>query len=348
MKAFLGVEFQLVCCAYFLSYKTLRIFLAALSGFMYFRMNNLHKEDMNFKKIVAVDETLLNEAALKQLKAIGEEVVVYHDFPTEEEEVIRRIGNADCLLVSFRTPIRRSVLDACPNIRYIGMCCTLYNPESSNVDVIEARKRGITVLGVKDYGDEGVVEYVVSELVRLLHGFGNVRWLKESTELTGRKVGIIGLGKTGGMVAEAMRFFGAEVLYYSRTRKPEAEAKGIAYRPLADLLKEAEIVCTCLPRNNYLLGEPEFALMGDRKILVNTSVGPTFEVDALKKWLGTCKHSYYLCDATGMDVARDALKDIPNVLYTPYISGKSIQSVERLSQKALANIRTFLSEVPQV
>ena len=178
------------------------------------------KEDMNFKKIVAVDETLLNEAALEQLKTIGEEVVVYHDFPTEEEEVIRRIGDADCLLVSFRTPIRRSVLDACPNIRYIGMCCTLYNPESSNVDVIEARKRGITVLGVKDYGDEGVVEYVVSELVRLLHGFGNVRWLEESTELTGRKVGIIGLGKTGGMVAEAMRFFGAEVLYYSRTRKP--------------------------------------------------------------------------------------------------------------------------------
>ena len=83
---------------------------------------------MNFKKIVAVDETLLNEAALEQLKTIGEEVVVYHDFPTEEEEVIRRIGNADCLLVSFRTPIRRSVLDACPNIRYIGMCCTLYNP----------------------------------------------------------------------------------------------------------------------------------------------------------------------------------------------------------------------------
>ena len=113
MKAFLGVGFQLVCCAYFLFHKTLRIFLAALSGFMYFRMNNLHKEDMNFKKIVAVDETLLNEAALKQLKIIGEEVVVYHDFPTEEEEVIRRIGNADCLLVSFRTPIRRRVLDAC-------------------------------------------------------------------------------------------------------------------------------------------------------------------------------------------------------------------------------------------
>ena len=78
--------FQLVYYAYFLSYKTLRIFLAALSGFMYFRMNNLHKEDMNFKKIVAVDETLLNEAALKQLKTIGEEVVVYHDFPLKKRK----------------------------------------------------------------------------------------------------------------------------------------------------------------------------------------------------------------------------------------------------------------------
>lgn len=61
--------------------------LAVLSGFMYFRMNNLHKEDMNFKKIVAVDETLLNEAALEQLKTIGEEVVVYHDFPLKKRKL---------------------------------------------------------------------------------------------------------------------------------------------------------------------------------------------------------------------------------------------------------------------
>ena len=66
-----------------------------------------------YYRVLCTFETLLNEAALEQLKTIGEEVVVYHDFPTEEEEVIRRIGNADCLLVSFRTPIRRRVLDAC-------------------------------------------------------------------------------------------------------------------------------------------------------------------------------------------------------------------------------------------
>lgn len=90
------------------------------------------------------------------------------------------------------------------------------------------------VLGVKDYGDEGVVEYVVSELVRLLHGFGNVRWLEESTELTGRKVGIIGLGKTGGMIAEAMRFSVPRCCTTAVPvkRKPKQKALPIARWPI--------------------------------------------------------------------------------------------------------------------
>lgn len=79
--------------------------------------------------------------------------------------------------------------------------------------------------------------------------------MKESTELTQRKIGIVGLGKTGRMIADALSFLGADVSYYSRTRKPEAEKVGIVYRPLEELLADVEIVCTCLPRNNYILGE---------------------------------------------------------------------------------------------
>lgn len=297
-----------------------------------------------FKKIVAVDETLLNEKALQQLQNLGDEVVIYHDFPQDENIVIERIADADCLLVSFRTPIRRNVLDACRNIRYIGMCCTLYNPESCNVDVIEARKRGITVLGVKDYGDEGVAEYVISELVRLLHGFGGIRWHKDSTELTKCKTGIIGMGKTGRMVADALKFFGAEVSYFSRNRKLEADDAGYAYMPLDELLEKNEIICTCIPRNNYLLGKREFSILGNHKIIVNTSVGPTFDVAAMKDWLNASDGNYYLCDATGMGNVYEDLKSCKNLLYTPYISGKSIQSIERLSQKALANIDYYFQE----
>lgn len=295
-----------------------------------------------FKKIVAVDETLLNETALEELRKAGEEVMVYHDFPQDEEVVKNRIGNADCLMVSFRTPIRKAVFDACPNLRYIGMCCSVYDPRSCNVDLEEARRRGIVVKGVKDYGDEGVVEYVVSELVRLLHGFGGKRWKEESTELTGQQVGIVGLGKTGKMIADALKLFGASVSYYSRHHKPEGDEAGYVYRSLPELLDVCDIVCTCLPRNTFLLGKDEFARMGNGKILVNTSVGPTFDVDALEQWLAANPQSFYLCDATAMGNLAERLSGIENVLYTPYISGKSVQSVERLGRKALKNLHDFL------
>ena len=52
----------------------------------------------------------------------------------------------------------------------------MYSPESANVDIRYAEANGITVTGIRDYGDEGVVEYVVSEVVRLFHGFGVEAW----------------------------------------------------------------------------------------------------------------------------------------------------------------------------
>ena len=65
------------------------------------------------------------------------------------------------------------------------------------------------------------------------------------------------------MIADALRFLGAEVYYFSRTRKPDAEAAGIAYLPLRELLPEVDILCTCLPRNTILLGADEFRLFGN-------------------------------------------------------------------------------------
>ena len=100
------------------------------------------------------------------------EVVMYPDVPAGDDEIVARIGDADAVLLSYTSQINRAVLEKCPDIKYIGMCCSLYSPESANVDIRYANERGITVTGIRDYGDEGVVEYVVSELVRCLHGFG--------------------------------------------------------------------------------------------------------------------------------------------------------------------------------
>ena len=147
-----------------------------------------------FEKIVVVDSTGLNTWGVERLKELGKEVVFYTGIPETDEEIVNRIGDADCVLVSYNTQIRRNVIEACPNIKYIGMCCTLYSESSANVDIAAARERGITVLGIRDYGDEGVVEYVISELVRLLHGFGGKQWRHKAYELGGQKVGIVSWG----------------------------------------------------------------------------------------------------------------------------------------------------------
>ena len=295
-----------------------------------------------FNKIVVVDYTGLNQKAQKRLTELAQEVVSYDTEPADTAECVRRIGDADALLVSYATRIGREVIEACPKLRYIGMCCSLYSEESANVDIVAARERNITVLGIRDYGDEGVPEFVVSELVRLLHGFGGRQWRTQAYELTGLKVGMIGLGRTGGMVADALRFFGAEVYYNGRSRKPEAEAKGIQWLEKEALLKEVDILGTCLPRNTIALTQREFALLGHNKIFFNTSVGVTFDVPALECWLDD-KDNFYLSDQVGMGEYAPLLAKRKNVIFRDRVSGHSVQCMERLSRKVIDNVELFLS-----
>ncbi len=88
------------------------------------------------------------------------------------------------------------------------------------------------------------------------------------------------------MIANALKFLGADVSYYSRSRKPQYEEKGIGYRPLGELLESSEVVFTCLNKNVILLHEEEFQKLGNGKILFNTSIGPAFEPEDLKKLAG--------------------------------------------------------------
>lgn len=172
-----------------------------------------------FQKIVAIEPTGLIPSAVEKLSSFAREVVLYDDIPENDQAILNRIGDADAVLISYTSRLEKQVLEKCDNLKYIGMCCSLYNPESANVDIHYANSRGITVTGIRDYGDEGVVEYVISELVRCLHGFDQEPWDGMPREITGLKAGIVGLGKSGGMIADALRFFGAEISYFAAARR---------------------------------------------------------------------------------------------------------------------------------
>lgn len=297
-----------------------------------------------FKKIVAIEPVNLTADAEERLKAYADSVQMYRDMPENDEETVRRIGDADAVLVSFTTYIGANVLAQVPHVRYIGMCCSLYAEESANVDIKYAGEHGIKVAGVRDYGDRGVVEYVIYQLVRILHGYDYPSWSEKPLELTGLKIGIIGLGTSGGMTAEALSFMQAQVSYYSRTRKPDKEKQGIRYMELSKLLRENEVIITCLNKNVILLQEEEFQILGNRKIMMNTSIGPAADMTALKKWVSD-PSNILCCDSKGaIGEIADEIMGQENVICMNGCSGKTAQSYELLTKKALENMEHFLAE----
>ena len=298
-----------------------------------------------FQKLVAIEPVSLIPSAEQELSCYAKEVRLFEDIPADNDEIVRRIGDADAALLSYTSRIDRDVIERCPNLRYIGMCCSLYSEASANVDIAFARSRGIRVLGIRDYGDRGVVEYVLHELTGILHGFGMPMLHDEPVEIYGLKVGIVGLGVSGRMIANALQFLGAEVSYYSRSHKPDAEAAGMAYTLLPQLLAESEVVFTCLNKNVLLLGSEEFAQLGTGKVLFNTSIGPGFDSAALEQWL-TLPGNHFFCDtrAAAGPVSEDFFAR-ENVHCANVSAGRTKQAFVLLSQKVLANLRTALADL---
>ncbi len=299
---------------------------------------------MRFNKIVSVDNTGLVEPVREKLRQLADEVEFYDDFPKDNIEIITRINDADCLLVSWNTPIDKEVIDSCPNLKYIGMCCSLIDESSANVDIAAARERGIIVYGVRDYGDEGVIEFILGELIRLFHGYGQYQWKEDVQELTGQKLGIIGLGAVGSMLAERAMAFGMEVYYYNRSQKAELEEKGVKYLPLEELLQKVDILSTNLPRNTKVLFKEHFEQFGNGKIFINTALGPTFEVPAFLEWIKEAGN-YAIFDQVAMGDYFEEFAVIEKLVYSNKTAGWTAQAKERLSYKVLENMKQFFEQV---
>lgn len=300
---------------------------------------------MKFDQIVAIDPCGLTGDFKDKIFALSRQnPVIFDSYPSNNNEIIIRIGKADCVLVSWNTKIDTEVIRACPSIKYIGMCCSLYDEESANVDISEAKKQGIVVKGVRDYGDNGTVEFIFAELISLMKGLGDHQWLDEPTELTGKTIGIIGMGVLGKMVASTALHFGMNVLYHSRSRKPEYETDRLQYTNLHTLLSSSHIITTHVPRNSIILGDTEFSAMQDNTIFINTSLGQPFETEPFLKWLDRQKGNFAIFDSAGYGILRDSLRSRPNALLFERSSGFTREAKYRLTQKVWENMTNYLEE----
>lgn len=271
-----------------------------------------------------------------RLRLYAGEVRVYDTDPQSREELIRRVADADCILPMGGTRLDRETISASPNLRYIGLAATLFTGNSSNIDLEATKRRSIPVTGVRDYGDIGVAEWIVSV---------SVNYLKRpptNGELAGTPCGIIGAGAAGSLTAKTLRKLDAEVSYFNRSRKPYLEEEDIDYRPLDRLLPDVRILSLHLPRRTKVLGAEELASFGNGKLLINTSVGLPIDEVALRRWLED-EQNVFAADSDGIGELSDICLTHPRLVYLPASSGYTKQAEQRLFEQVEHQLRAFLN-----
>lgn len=296
-----------------------------------------------FNKIVGVEPILMTSEGKEQLRNYCKELVFYDTKANSEEELIERMKDADCVLVPYITTISANTINQLPMLKHVALCCSYYGKEFAKVDIDALLNRNISFSHLAEHGDDGVVEYTVAQAVMLIHGIYGHCIKEQPYDLTGIKIGILGLGNLGGKVAKAFKLFGSQVYYYSRTRKPDKEKElDVVYLELEELFKTVDIISINLNRDVCLIGGDNLEIFGNGKAIINTSIGKCYEIDSLKRWL-QYKNNYYVCDAStaNFDDVKEIL-DYENVIFTHDHVGETKQCFLRATQQILNNIRSAL------
>lgn len=313
-------------------------------------------------KIVILDGFALNPGDLdwSPLSRFGE--VTVYERTGSEEEAIQRIGNAQIVLTN-KVPITAAIMDACPSVKLICEQATGYN----NIDIAAAAKRGITVCNVPSYSTDSVAQLTFALLLEICHNVGlhNQQvhkgawcdspdfcfWSSPLTELSGKTLGIVGLGSIGQAVARIGKAFGMRILAFSRTQRPEC-ADLAEYVSLDQLLAQSDVVslhCPLFPETAGMINETSIGKMKDGAILLNTSRGGLVNEAALAGALRSGKLRAAAVDVVSSEpMTRDnPLLTAPNCYITPHIAWAPLEARIRLMNTLEENIRAWLNGAPQ-
>jgi lactate dehydrogenase-like 2-hydroxyacid dehydrogenase len=291
-----------------------------------------------FHKIAVIDVLQIPESAKKELENYSELSITFPNTDSaNEDEVIKRIGQADAVLGSWKSAISKRIFDACPNIKYIG----IFGTNLLGIDLAEAKRRGIMVTNVTDYADEATAEYVFWQLLDLFRGAEKYMWRSEPAQLYGKTIGIVGLGAVGKQVALRALGFKMKVIYYSKVRDFEFEKLGLEYCSLEELLKNSDIVTLHVPKDTVVLSKKEFSLMRSGTVLVDLCLGVVFNVGAFIEWMSKGEN-FSIFDKSKQVIA-DKIEILKNVigLNNP-VAALTPESREKLGRKAIDNLKDYL------
>ena len=314
-------------------------------------------------KIVVLDGYTENPGDLSwdKLKEFGD-LTVYDRTPVDdEEEIIRRIGDAEVVFTN-KTPVSRKVINACPNMRMISMLATGYNV----VDYTYAKEKGIPVTNVPTYGTASVGQFAIALLLEICHHIGHhdrtvhegkwencedwCYWDYPLIELDGKTMGVIGFGRIGQTTGRLAKALGMRVLAYDSY--PNEAGKQIAeYVDLDTLLAQSDVIalhCPLFPDTEGIINKENIAKMKDGVILINNSRGPLVVEQDLADALNTGKVAAAGLDVVSTEPIRgdNPLLKAKNCINTPHISWAPKESRQRIMDCAYDNLKAYAEGKP--
>ena len=308
-------------------------------------------------KITVLDGYGLNPGDLswEPIAQLGELTV----FPrTSAEEFYAHAEGADILLTN-KTLITAEHIDRLPDLKYIGILATGYNV----VDTEAARKHGIPVCNIPAYSSKRVAHTAVMMILNLSSSMQlQMKMLARGchdnftknlqvghVEVNDKVLGIIGAGNIGREVIKIAQAMDMKILAHTRTFREDAD--GVHYVDLPTLLRESDYVslhCPLTPETRHLINRETLSMMKPTAFLINTSRGALVDEPALIEALKTG-----VIAGAGLDVQEtepplpeNPLYTMDNVILTPHMGWKGLETRKRLVSILAGNIEAYFQGMP--
>lgn len=314
-------------------------------------------------RIVVLDGYTLNPGDLDWTPLATCGALTVHQ-RTDAEQLIERAREATILLTN-KVPLSGITLAQLPKLRYIGVLATGVNV----IDLPAARQAKITVTNVPGYSTDSVAQLVFALLGELtFHTSEHVaavragRWtsspdfsftLAPLMELTGKTMGIIGLGTIGQRVARIAAALGMKIAAAHQRSMHQVQLPGIdlAWYPLEQLLPKVDVLtlhCPLTAQTQQLINRERLELMKPSAILINTGRGPLLDEAAVAQALQQGRLAAAAVDVLSSEPppASHPLLHAPRCLVTPHLAWATLESRTRLMNQVIANVRAFQAGQP--
>ena len=311
---------------------------------------------MNTKTVV-LNAKKMNFDGKLDFSILSSEVVVYDD--TTPEELLERIQDAD-VIVTKEMPVSGELIRQFPDsVKLICEAGTGYN----NLDLAAAKEKGIMVCNIPAYSTQRVAQTAIMLILNLSSAMqvqmamlakGNHDNFTKNlqvphVEVNDKTLGIIGAGHIGREVIRIAKAMDMKILVYTRT--PKEDGDGIRYVDLETLLRNSDYVslhCPLTPQTRHMINKDTLAMMKPEAFLINTSRGALIDEPALIKALQNG-----VIAGAGLDVQEveppaedNPLYTMSNVLLTPHMGWKGLETRKRLVSILAGNIKAWEDKKP--